>query len=146
MTEAGSGVDDARTSPGDANSDRASLAVEAEFGAALAGSESRADVAPKDDFAFLAAVYGRAEAKRICKLKAQGELKAQGDDPAQRRKFWADVGQRNSDWLQTSADQQMMAPKGASKQVGEARTSGRKANEVRYDQSSGAIGALPDVD
>ena len=46
-TEAGGGVDDARTGLGDADGDGASLAVEAEFGAALAGSESRADVAAR---------------------------------------------------------------------------------------------------
>ena len=63
-----------------------------------------------------------------------------------RREFWADVGRRDSDRLRTSADQQTMAPRGASKQVGEARTSGQKAGEVRYDWSSGATGALPDVD
>ena len=78
--------------------------------------------------------------------KARGELKVRGYDPERRRKFWADVGRRDSDRLRTSADQQTMAPKGASKQVGEARTSGRKADEVRYDWSGGAIGALPDVD
>jgi hypothetical protein len=51
-TEAGGGVDDARTGLGDsvdADSDGTSLATEVEFGAELAGSESRADVAPKDE-------------------------------------------------------------------------------------------------
>ena len=97
-TEAGGGIDNARTGLGDADSDGARLAVEAEFGAALAGSESRADVAPKDEFAFLAAVYGRAEARRMCKeMTARGELKARGVDPAARRGFWVDVDRRDSD-------------------------------------------------
>ena len=46
--EAGGGVDDARTGLGDADSDvdGTGLATEDESGAELAGSESRADVAP----------------------------------------------------------------------------------------------------
>jgi hypothetical protein len=62
MTEAGGGEDDARTGLSDADGDGASLAAEAGFGAALAGSESRADVAAKDSFALIAAVYGEAKA------------------------------------------------------------------------------------
>ena len=61
------------------------------------------------------------------------------------RKFWADVGRSDSDRLRTSAGQQTVAPKGASEQVGEARTSGRKADQV-YDLNGGAEEALPDVD
>ena len=53
--EASSGVDNACTRLSDADSNKASLAVAAEFGAALAGSESRADVAPKDESAGTAA-------------------------------------------------------------------------------------------
>ena len=48
-TEAGGGVDDARTGLGDADGDGAGLAMEAEPGAELAGSEFRADVARKDE-------------------------------------------------------------------------------------------------
>ena len=48
-TEAGGGVDDARTGPGDADGDGAGLAMGAELGAELAGSEFRADLAPKDE-------------------------------------------------------------------------------------------------
>ena len=47
--EAGGGEDDARTGLGDADSDGASLAMEAEIGAELTGSESRADVGPTDE-------------------------------------------------------------------------------------------------
>ena len=39
-----------------------------------------------------------------------------------------------------------MASRGASEQVGEARTSGRKADQVLYNWNSRAEGALPDVD
>jgi hypothetical protein len=56
------------------------------------------------------------------------------------------VGWSDSDRLRTSADQQTMAPRGASEQVGEARTSGRKTGKVSYDWNGGAEGALPDVD
>ena len=150
-TEAGGGVDDARTGLGDADGDGASLAVEAEFGAALAGSESRADVAAEDSFALVALVYGEAMAWRIRReMKARGEWKTRCPRrprerrPAQ-RKFWADVG-RCSDRLPISADQQTMAPRGASEQVGKAKTSGRKADQVSYDWNGGAEGALPDVD
>ena len=145
--EAGGGVDDARTGLGDAAIDGPSLAVEAEFGAALAGSEPGTDVVPRSTFAFLAAMYGKAAVRRDRKeMEARGGSKARGDDPERRRKFWADVGRRDSDRLWTSADQQTMAPKGASMQVGEARTSGRKADKVRHDWSGGAIRAPPDVD
>ena len=48
-TEAGGGVDDARTGFGDADGDGAGLAMWAELGAELAGSEFGADVAPKDE-------------------------------------------------------------------------------------------------
>ena len=48
-TEAGGGIDDARTGLGDADIDGSSLAAEAGFGAELAGSEFRADVAPKEE-------------------------------------------------------------------------------------------------
>ena len=47
--KADGGVDDAHTGLGDADSDGASFAMEAELGAELTGSESRADVAPKDE-------------------------------------------------------------------------------------------------
>ena len=39
-----------------------------------------------------------------------------------------------------------MATGGAFKQVGKAKTSGRKADEVLYDRNGGAEEALPDVD
>ena len=52
--EAGGGVGDARTGLGDADSDRLSLAMKVEFGAEFSGSESRADVAPKDEPAGIA--------------------------------------------------------------------------------------------
>jgi len=124
-TEAGGGVDDARTGLGDADGDGASLAVEAEFGAALAGSESRADVYPRSRFASLAAMFEKDRKE----MKAREELKARGGDPERRRKFWADVGRRDSDRLRTSADQQTMAPRGACEQVDEARTSLRKVDK-----------------
>jgi len=53
---------------------------------------------------------------------------------------------RCSDRLRISADQQTRAPRGASEQVGKAKTSGRKADKVSYDWNGGAEGALPDVD
>ena len=56
------------------------------------------------------------------------------------------VGRSDSDRLRTSADRQTMATGGAFEQVGKAKTSGRKADEVLYDWNGGAEGALPDVD
>ena len=76
-------------------------------------------------------------------MKARGEWKARRDGAEE--EFWADVG-RCSDRLRISADQQTMAPRGASEQVGKAKTSGRKADKVSYDWNGGAEGALPDVD
>ena len=49
-------VDDSDTSLSDANNNRTGLVMEVESGAELAGSESRADVAPKDESAGVAAV------------------------------------------------------------------------------------------
>ena len=136
-TEAGGGVDDARTGLGDADGDGASLAVEAEFGAALSGS--RADVAVM--WPRLVWVYGEAKARRIRKeMKARGEWKARWDGAEE--EFWADVG-RCSDRLRTSADQQTMAPKGASMQVGKAKTSGRKADKVYTIGTAGPRGPCP---
>ena len=48
-TEAGGRIDDACTSLGDADIDGSSLAAEAGFGAEVAGSDFRADVAPKEE-------------------------------------------------------------------------------------------------
>ena len=122
--EAGVGVD-TRTGLGDADSDEAGLAMEAE----MAGSESRADVAPKDELAGIAADW-TAEVRRMIE-EAKIKLKAQhGGGSA--GEFWADVGRSDSDRLQTSADRQTMAPRGASEQVGEAGMSGRKVDKVLY--------------
>ena len=143
MTEAGSGVDDARTGLSDADSGRASLAVEAEFGAGLTGSESRADVAPKDESTGIAADWAAGGRRRIKKAGIKSKAQHEGGSVGE---FWANVGRSDSDRLQISADQQSMAPKGASEQAGETRTSSQKANKVSYDWISGAKGASPNVD
>ena len=62
--EAGGGVDDAHTGLGDADSDETGLAMEVESEAEMAGSESRADVAPKDESAGIAADWA-AEVRRM---------------------------------------------------------------------------------
>ena len=120
--EAGGGVDDACTGLGDADSDEAGLAMEMESEIELAGSESRADVAPKDESAGIAvgleAEIGRLIQELRIKMKAW-----HGGDPA-RREFWADVGRSDSNRLRTSANRQTVALRGVSEQVGEARTSG----------------------
>jgi hypothetical protein len=59
---AGKVMDDSDTGLGDADSDGTGLAMEIESGAELAGSESRADVAPKDESAGIAADW-RAEVR-----------------------------------------------------------------------------------
>ena len=59
--EASGGVDDACTGLGDADSDGTGLVMEIKSGAELAGSESRADVAPKDESAGIEADW-KAEA------------------------------------------------------------------------------------
>ena len=56
--EAGEGVGDARTGLGDADIDGSSLAAEVGLGAEVAGSESRADVAPKDESVGVAGSRG----------------------------------------------------------------------------------------
>ena len=78
-TEAGGGVDDARTGLGDADSDGASLAVAAEFSAKLTGSESRADVAPKDESVGMAEVWDYGPTRRQAE-EIQAHLKAQASE------------------------------------------------------------------
>ena len=133
-TEAGGGEDDARTGLGDADGDGASLAAEAGFGAEVAGSEFRAEVAPKDESVGMA-----------------DELECES---MQRRakEFWRFGGQASEDRqrggarIRTFGALEAMAPRGASEQGGKAKMSGRKADEVMYDWNGGAEGALPDVD
>ena len=67
------------------------MAVEAEFGAALAGSESRADVATKDESAGTAAEWRIAEAIRMIE-EVRIQLRARDEGDPARREFWADVG------------------------------------------------------
>ena len=141
--EAGGGVDDAHTGHGDADGDEAGSAMEVEFGAELAGSESRADVAPKDESAGIAADWAAGDRQRIKVARIESKARHGGGSAGE---FWADVDRSDSDRLRTSADQQTMAPRGASEQVGKAKTSGRKADQVSYDWNGGAEGALPDVD
>ena len=87
-------VDDSDTSLSDANNNRTGLVMEVESGAELAGSESRADVALKDESACVAADWAAVDQQRIkemeIKLKAQHGGGLVGE-------FWADVGQSDSD-------------------------------------------------
>jgi hypothetical protein len=117
--------------------------MEVELGAEVAGSESRADVAPKDESAGIVADWAAGDRRRIEEAKIKSKAR-HGRGLA--GEFWVDVGWSDSDRLRISADQQTMAPRGASEQVGETRTSGRKANKVSYDCDGGTEGALPDVD
>jgi hypothetical protein len=145
-TEAGGGVDDARTGLGDADSDGASFAVEAEFGAALAGSESE----DRRLIARIREVWKECQVKEaMIKAKAKAKAKTRhggGSAVVGLPEFWADVDRRGGDRFRTFGAQQTMAPRGASEQVGKAKTSGRKADEVFYDWNGEAEGALPDVD
>jgi hypothetical protein len=140
--KADGGVDDAHTGHGDADGDEAGSAMEVEFGAELAGSESRADVALKDGSAGIAAEWAAGDRRRIKVARIESKARHGGGSAGE---SWADVDRSDSDRFRASADQQTMAPKGASEQVGEARTSGRKADREQYDRNSGAEGALPDV-
>jgi hypothetical protein len=89
-TEAGNGVDDAHTGLSDANSDRTSLTMEVEFGAELAGSESRADVTLKDELVgivddleiwFMSTSQAKSQAEEIlAHLKAMNQ---DGGGPAE---------------------------------------------------------------
>ena len=72
--------------------------------------------------------------------EAKIKLRARDEGDPVMREFWADVDRRDSDRFRTSADQQTMVPRDASEQVGEAGTSGRKADEVLYDWSGGPLG------
>ena len=89
--------------------------------AVLVSSESRVDVALKDESAGTAADW-RAEAIQMLK-EVKIQLRAQDEGDPAWQEFWTDVGQHDSDRLRTSANQQTMAPRGASEQVGEARMS-----------------------
>ena len=81
-TEAGGGVADTRTGLSDADSDGAGLAMEIESGAALVGSESRADVAPKDESAGTAVDRKVAEAMQMIEeLRIQSRVRDESDRP-----------------------------------------------------------------
>ena len=82
-TEAGGGVEDARTGPGDADGDGAGLAMGAELCAELAGSEFRADVALKDESAGVAATMECERSKLMGGAEAAAALHA-GDEARQR--------------------------------------------------------------
>ena len=68
---AGGGIDDTRTGLGDADSDGTGLSTEVESGAEMAGSESRADVAPKDGSAGIVG-DSRAEVRRMIEARNYG--------------------------------------------------------------------------
>ena len=57
-------MDDSHTGLGDADYDGAGLAMEVESGAGMAGSESRADVALKDESAGIVRPWGRLNTSR----------------------------------------------------------------------------------
>jgi hypothetical protein len=175
-TEAGGGADDARIGFGDADGDGAGLAMGAELGAELAGSEFRADVALKDESVGMAMADreelagggtksmdaehsmeevaqamerwpGRWPGLSIEEIKENMDALREVDRMREAAKvFWADVDRRGGDRFWTFGAQQTMAPRGASEQVGKAEPSGRKADEVMYDWNGEAEGALPDVD
>ena len=67
--EAGGGVDDTRTGLGDADNDGTGLAMEAESEAEMAGSESRADVAPKNESVGIAAAADDGLRRRLEELR-----------------------------------------------------------------------------
>ena len=146
--EASCGVDDARTGLGDADSDGASLVVEAEFGAESTGSESRADVAPKDESVGMAR---NQEGKSmldsrvdeilalLLNLKATAS-KASGSAVVAESSAGAicsEGGAASDDEIIGSSDLEWEH---------ELWRSGREADQVRFDRNGEAEMALPDVD
>ena len=91
---AGKATDNPDTSLGDADSDRAGLAMEVESGAELAGSESRLDVALKVESAGVAAVMESEQRRLMEEAEAAAALHA--DNKAQRRGGLAGVAKSSA--------------------------------------------------
>ena len=77
--EASGGVDNTRTGLGGADNNRTGLAMEAEAGAEMAGSESRADVAPKDELVGTVAAVDDDLTPRLEELRIKASLAKQID-------------------------------------------------------------------
>ena len=140
-TEAGGGVDDARTGPSDADIDRSSLAAEAGFGAEVAGSESRADVALKDEsVGVVGSLGGKATLEEVLAavLDLKATLKASGSDVAE---FSAEA--IDSEGGAASDDKIFDGESSDLEGELELWRSGREADQVRFDRNSGAEVALP---
>ena len=93
-------VDDAHIDLNNTDNDGKDPATEAESGAEMAGSESKADVAPKDGSASIVADCGGAEADECARairlLRDESRLKTGVGDGQQ---FWADVDRSSSNRL-----------------------------------------------
>ena len=118
------GVNDAHIGFNSTNSDGKDLATEARSGAGVAGSESRADVALKDEPAGVVADIEAGEGERQRAIRFLRDKMRLEASRSGRQQFWADVGWSGSSRLQTSANSQTMAPRGASEWMGEAGMSG----------------------
>ena len=119
-------IDNSHTGLSNADNDRTGLAAEVESRAEMVGSESRADVALKNESVGIAAAIDdecmrtMEEAKALAALHASERAQYGGGSAGE---FKADVGRSDSDRFQASTNQQTMAPRGASEQVGKARMS-----------------------
>jgi hypothetical protein len=142
--EASEGVGDTRTGLGDADIDGSSLATEAGFGAEVAGSESRADVAPKDESVGVAGSLGgkyTLEEVLAAVLDLKADLKASGSAVAE-----FSAGAIDSEGGAASDDEIFDGESSDLEWELELWRSGREANQVRFDRNGGAEMALPDVD
>ena len=99
--EADGGVEDTHIGFDDTNDDGTDLAMEAESGADVAGSESRADVAPKDEPAGVVADFGAGEDEL---QRAFRFLRQKWKQQEVRQQCWADVDWSCSSLLRISAD------------------------------------------
>ena len=146
MTKASSRVDNAHASLSDADINRSSLVAEAGFGTEVAGSESRADVALKDESVGVAGSLGgryMLEDVMAAVLDLKAELKASGSVVV--AEFSAEAINSEGGAASDSKIFEDDAPEWEEWEHKLWR-SGQEADQVRFDQNSKAKMALPDVD
>ena len=142
---AGKVIDDSHTGLGDADNDGAGLATEVESGAEMAGSESRADVAPKDESAGIAAAIKEERRRFMEEAEAVAALHA---SEARERKGLAGVAKSSAGVVYSeggAASSGKIFKSNALEWESKMGRSGREADQVRSDRNGEAEVALPDV-
>ena len=121
------------------------MAAEAGFGVEVAGSESRADVAPKDESVGVAGSLG-GKSKLEVVLALVLDLKAMVSKASGSAVAEFSAGAIDSEGGAASDDEIFDGESSDLEWELELWRSGREADQVRFDRNGGAEMALPDVD